>query len=80
MSFQINGEGVHVLTFDDTWGTRPCEFGDGTCTKEAHSVVLTDDEYAQLPSPLDGDVALFILGAGLGRHICKTHLKELQKV
>jgi hypothetical protein len=79
MSFQINGETVHVLTFSDDWGTWPCEFGTSPCTKEAHSIVLTDDEFAQLPDPTESEVALFILGAQLGKHICKTHLKELQK-
>jgi hypothetical protein len=80
MSFYINGEGVHVLTFNDTLGTWPCEFGvDGQCNKEAHSIVLTDDEFARLPDPTQEDVAAFIMREGLGKHICKTHLKELQR-
>jgi hypothetical protein len=67
---------MYILTYSDDWGPFKCEFGED-CSREAHSVILTDEEHAQLPETGGESVALYITASGIGQHICKHHLKEL---
>lgn len=67
--------GKHVFTFTEGIGPFMCEMDE--CHKAAWSVIMTDEEHANLPQTGGKDLAHEIVFHHIGKRICKSCLKKV---